>query len=151
MFRIKSPQDAGAAVVFIAIGVAGIYFGSDLRFGSAGSMGPGFFPVILSWTIVGIGVIVGAKALAVEGPRIEPIQLRPILVIVSSILAFGYVIDKVGLAITVALLTILAAFARKWREVSLLETVLLAGGLGVFCVVLFVYALAQPFPAWWGR
>jgi membrane-bound metal-dependent hydrolase YbcI (DUF457 family) len=151
MFRIKSPQDAGAAAVFIVIGVAGIYFGNDLRFGSSASMGPGYFPIILSWIIVAIGLIVGAQALAVEGPRIEPIQLRPILVIVASILIFGYVIDKVGLAITAGLVTVLAAFARKWREVNLVETVLLAGGLGLFCVVLFVYALGQPFPAWWGR
>jgi hypothetical protein len=81
----------------------------------------------------------------------EPVQLRPILVIISAILIFGYLIDKLGLAITAALLTVLAAFARRWREVSLLETILLAAGLALFSVALFVYALTQPFPAWWGR
>ncbi len=151
MFRIKSPQDFGAAVVFMAIGLAGAYFGSELRFGGAGNMGPGFFPVILSWIIVAIGVIVGVKAVTIEGPGIEPVQLRPIAIIISAILIFGYLIDKVGLAITAALLTVLAAFARSWREVSLLETILLAAGLALFSVALFVYALTQPFPAWWGR
>jgi hypothetical protein len=34
---------------------------------------------------------------------------------------------------------------------SLVETLLLAGGLAVFSVILFVYGLSQPFPAWWGR
>jgi hypothetical protein len=149
MFRIKSPQDVGAAVVFMAIGLAGVYFGHGLAFGTAGAMGPGYFPVILSWIIVGIGAIVGFKGLTIQGPRIEPIQLRPILIIVASILAFGYLIDKVGLAITAALLTILAAFARP--GVNLIETVLLAAGLAVFSVVLFIYGLSQPFPAWWGR
>jgi hypothetical protein len=149
MFRIRSPQDIGAAVVFMAIGLAGIYFGSDLRFGSAGNMGPGFFPVILSWLIFAIGVIVGFKGLSIEGPSIEPVQLRPILVVVSAILIFGLVVERLGLAITAALLTILAGFAR--RDVNLVETLLLAAGLALFSVLLFVYGLSQPFPAWWGR
>jgi hypothetical protein len=149
MFRIKSPQDIGAAVVFMAIGLAGIYFGSDLSFGTASRMGPGYFPIILSWVIFGIGVVVGFKGLTIEGPAIEPIQLRPILVIVAAILVFGYLIDKAGLAITAAVLTVLAGYAR--RDVSLTETLLLAAGLALFCVGLFVYGLSQPFPAWWGR
>jgi hypothetical protein len=149
MFRIKSPQDVGAAVVFMAIGLAGVYFGSDLAFGTASRMGPGYFPIVLSWVIFGIGVLVGVKGITIEGPAIEPIRLRPIVVIVSAILIFGYLIDKVGLAITAALLTVLAGYAR--RDVSLMETLLLAAGLGLFCVGLFVYALSQPFPAWWGR
>jgi Tripartite tricarboxylate transporter TctB family len=149
MFRIKSPQDVGAAVVFMAIGLAGVYFGSDLSFGTAARMGPGYFPIILSWTIFAIGAVVGFKGLTIEGPRIEPVQLRPILIIIAAILAFGYVIEKLGLAITAALLTVLAGYAR--RDVNLWETLLLAAGLALFCVGLFVYALSQPFPAWWGR
>jgi putative tricarboxylic transport membrane protein len=149
MFRIKSPQDVGAAVVFMAIGLAGVYFGSDLAFGTAARMGPGYFPIILSWIIFAIGVIVGFKGLTIVGPPIEPVQLRPMLIIVVAIVAFGYLIESLGLAITAALLTMLAGYAR--REVNLWETLLLAAGLAVFCVVLFVYGLSQPFPAWWGR
>jgi hypothetical protein len=149
MFRIKSPQDVGAAVVFMAIGLAGAYFGSDLAFGTSARMGPGYFPLILSCVIFGIGIIVGFKGLTIEGPAIEPVQLRPISVIVAAILGFGYLVDKIGLAITAALLTVLAGFAR--RDVNLLETLLLAVGLAIFSVLLFVYGLSQPFPAWWGR
>lgn len=149
MLRIKSPQDLGAALVFVAIGLAGVYFGRDLQFGTASRMGPGYFPVILSWVISGIGVIVGFKALTIEGPSIEPLQLRPVFIIIAAILAFGYLIDRIGLAITAVLLTILAGFAR--RDVKLLETIILGAGLALFSVLLFVYALSQPFPAWGGR
>ena len=55
MLRVKSPQDFGAAVVFLAIGVAGLYFGSDLAFGTSARMGPGYFPVLLSGLIIVIG------------------------------------------------------------------------------------------------
>ena len=83
------------------------------------------------------------------GPAIEPVQLRPMLVIIAAIVAFGYLVERLGLAITAALLTVLAGYAR--RDVSLWETLLLAAGLAVFSVALFVYGLSQPFPAWWGR
>jgi len=149
MLRIKSPQDVGAAVVFMGIGLAGVYFGRDLSFGSAARMGPGYFPIILSWIIFAIGVVVGFKGLTIEGPAVEAVQLRPILVIIAAILAFGYLVEKLGLAIAAALLTLLAGYARS--DVRLWETLLLAAGLALFSVGLFVYGLSQPFPAWWGR
>ena len=34
---------------------------------------------------------------------------------------------------------------------NLKETLLLAVGLALFAVGVFVYALKQPLPAWWGR
>jgi hypothetical protein len=149
MLRIKSPQDLGAAGVFVAIGLAGAYFGKDLSFGSAGRMGPGYFPIILSWIIVGIGVILGLKALTIEGPPVERIQVRPIAVIIAAILMFGFLISTTGLAIAAVLLTLLASFAR--RDVKLGEALLLGIGLAAFSVVVFVYGLSQPLPAWWGR
>ena len=149
MLRIRSPQDLGAAVVFVVIGLAGAYFGRDLAFGTAGRMGPGYFPIILSWIIVAVGVVLGLRALTIEGPRIEPVQLRPIMVIITAVLMFGFLINAVGLAVAAVLLTILAAYAR--RDVNLAEAALLGIGLAAFSVVVFVYGLSQPLPAWWGR
>ena len=149
MIPIRSPQDLGAAVVFVAIGLAGVYFGNNLSFGTAGRMGPGYFPIILSWIIVAVGAVLGLRALTIEGPRIEPVQLRPIVVIIAAVLMFGFLINAAGLAITAVLLTVLAAYAR--RDVNLAEAALLGIGLAAFTVVVFVYGLSQPLPAWWGR
>ena len=149
MLRVKSPQDFGAAVLFLAIGVAGVYFGRELTFGSASQMGPGFFPTILSAIIIAIGLIVALKSLTIEGPAVAPTKLRPIFFIVASIAAFGYLIERMGLAITAAGLVIFAAYARS--EVNLKETVLLAVGLSAFAIVVFAYALGQPLPIWWGN
>jgi hypothetical protein len=149
MFRVKSPQDFGAAILFLTIGIAGIYFGRDLTFGSAARMGPGYFPTLLSCVIVVIGAVVGLKSLAIQGPPIEPSKLRPILFILASILAFGYLIEQIGLAITTAGLAIFAAYAR--HDVNLKETVVLAVCLSGFAIAVFAYALGQPLPIWWGR
>jgi hypothetical protein len=149
VFRVRSPQDLGAGAVFLLIGAAGAYFGNDLAFGTASRMGPGYFPVLLGWLIIVVGVIVAFRGLTIEGPEIEPIQLRPILFVVASILLFGYLIDTIGLALTAIVLTLVAAHAR--RDARLGEALLLGVGLAVFAVLVFVYALSQPLPAWWGR
>ena len=149
MLRVKSPQDLGAGLVLLAIGIAGLYFGRELAFGTSARMGPGYFPILLSGLIIVVGLVVGFKGLTVEGPPIEKVQLRPISFIVAAILIFGFLIESIGLALTAILLTIFAAYARP--EVNLRETILLGVALAVFTVVVFVYVLGQALPAWWGR
>jgi putative tricarboxylic transport membrane protein len=149
MFRVKSPQDFGAGLVFVAVGLAGLYFGRELAFGTSARMGPGYFPTLLSLFIIMIGLFVGFKGVTVEGPPIEPVQLRPLSFIIAAILIFGVLIDSIGLALTAVVLTIFAAYAR--RDVNLTETVLLGVGLALFTVIVFVYVLGQALPAWWGR
>jgi hypothetical protein len=149
MFRVKSPQDFGSAIVFLLIGLAGLYFGKDLTYGSAGRMGPGYFPYLLSWLIIAIGVGVGLMSLSIEGPPIERPQFRPAFFVLTSVIVFGYMMSYVGLAITGVVMTLIAAFAR--RQVNLFESLLLGIGLSIGCVIIFVYALGQPLPAWWGE
>jgi hypothetical protein len=93
--------------------------------------------------------VLAAKSLATDGPPIERIYFRPLFAILAAILAFGFLIDRIGLALTAAVLTIGSAYAR--RNVDLKETLLLAAGLALFVVGVFVYGLTQPLPAWWGR
>jgi hypothetical protein len=149
MLRVKSPQDIGAGVVFLLIGLAGLYFGGDLALGTAARMGPGYFPRLLSFMIIAVGVVVALQGVTVEGPPVEPLRMRPITFIIGAILVFGWLIERIGLALTAVLLTLLAAYAR--REVKLGETVLLGIGLGLFTVAVFVHLLGQALPAWWGR
>jgi Tripartite tricarboxylate transporter TctB family len=149
MFRVKSPQDFGSAIVFLLIGLAGLYFGKDLTYGTASRMGPGYFPYLLSWLIIAIGVGVGFMSLTVEGPPIERPQLRPIFFVLLSVVVFGYLMSYVGLAITGVVMTLIAAFAR--RNFNLVESLALGIGLSIGCVLIFVYGLGQPLPAWWGE
>jgi hypothetical protein len=144
MLRIKSPQDLGAALVLIAIGAAGIVFGSDLRFGSAARMGPGFFPYYLSWCIVGVGAVVAGRSIMLRGPAIELIRLRPVVLVVGALLVFGFAMEYLGLIFSAFALIAVAAFAQS--KPNLRDTVLLAAGMTVFCGVVFVWALGQPLP-----
>jgi hypothetical protein len=149
MLRVRSPQDLGAGMVLILIGAAGLIFGQDLRIGTAARMGPGYFPLILSILIGLLGLIIGARGFTIDGPPVDKFHLRPIFFILLAIVASGYLMNLVGLALTAIIVTLLAAYARP--QVDLRETLLLGAGLALFTVLVFVYALGQPLPAWWGR
>lgn len=149
MLRIRSPQDLGAGLVFIAIGVAGVYFGQDLTYGSSSRMGPGYFPIILSYLIILMGLIIGGRGFALDGPPIQAIPLRPISFVILSILAFGFLIEQIGLAITTIIVIFVASAARQ--KFNLKETAILSVILAGLCVGVFIYGLGQPMPAWWGR
>jgi hypothetical protein len=149
MVRIKSPQDFGAAVVFVLIGAAGFYFGWDLRTGSAARMGPGYFPMVLSGCIIAIGLVVGFRSFVLNGPRIERFRIRPIGLLVVAALIFGYLIEEIGLAIAGALMILVATYAG--REAKLKEAIILAIVLTTFSIVVFVWALGQSLPVWSGR
>jgi hypothetical protein len=149
MVRVKSPQDLGAGIVFILIGIAGLAFGRDLAMGTAARMGPGYFPALLSWSIILIGAVIATRGVTVDGPELEKFHFRPLVFILGAIAASGYLMGWVGLALTTIIVTFAAAHARP--QVKLGETLLLGVGMALFAVLVFVYALGQPLPAWWGR
>ena len=148
MFRVKAPQDFGAAIVIMLIGLAGLYFGADLTMGTAARMGPGYFPRLLSWLIVAIGAFVGLRSLTIDGPQIEAPWLRPILFVCAAIIVYGYMMAWFGLFPTAIVMTLIAAYARP--QVNLMETIIFGVGMSLCTVLVFVYGLGQPLPPWWG-
>ena len=144
MFRIKSQQDFGAAVMLIFFGAAGLWFGREYPVGTASQMGPGYMPMALSWALIIFGVIVGLRAVAMGGPAIEPVRFRSNLLVLGAILGFALMIQSVGLAISIFVVTLLSTLAStdsKWKE-----TIALGLFLTIFCVIVFVYVLRQSMP-----
>lgn len=149
MLRVKSPQDLGAGIIFMVIGLAGLYFGKDLTYGSASRMGPGYFPMWLSGIILGMGLLIVCRSVVVKGPPIEPIQIRPIFFVLAGTIVFAYLIAYIGLALSIFLMTMIATQSRS--DTNKIETIALAVGLSLGAVVVFVYVLGQAMPPWWGR
>jgi len=147
--RVRSPQDLGAAAVFVAIGICGLVFGQELAFGDAAKMGPGYFPTILSSLIIALGAGLLLQAFTIDGPKIERPQFRPIFFIVIAILAFGFLLKWLGLLITAVVMTVIAGYAG--RKVNLRENLWLGVGMAIFTALVFVVGLSQPLPLWWGN
>src|SRR5215470_15737222 len=144
MFRIKSPQDFGAAIVLIVIGLAGLWFGRDYEMGTVSQMGPGYMPMLLSVGLVIFGGVIGLRAVSVDGPPIERGRWYPSVLILICVLLFAFLIGTAGLAPTIFVVAVLCAFASP--EVRWKEAITLGIGLAIFCVLVFVYGLRQPIP-----
>lgn len=141
---VKAPRDLGASFMMVWIGMTGLYFGAELTMGTAGRMGPGYFPRLLSWLIIAIGIFVGMMSLSVEGPAVQRPRARPIGFVMLSIVIFGYLMNLVGLFIAAIVVVLVAGFARK--NFNIREMLLLGAILSIGTVLIFVYALGQALP-----
>jgi hypothetical protein len=146
MIRVKSPQDFWAGILFVLFGCVAIWIGRNYAFGTLTRMGPGYLPAVLSWALVAIGGVLMLRALALDGPAIEPSRVMPQLFILAAIVIFALTIERLGLALAVALVALTAAFAS--RDMRWVEAIALALGLAALCVLLFVHLLGQPFTVW---
>ncbi|MGE0627023.1 MAG: tripartite tricarboxylate transporter TctB family protein [Hyphomicrobiaceae bacterium] len=149
MIRIRNPQDFAAGLLFIGIGALGLYLARDLTYGSASNMGPGFFPTWLSATLLGLGVIVTARSFVLQGFGIGETKLRPLFFVLLAVLAGGYLIDRIGLALSLIILVFIASMSRS--DTRYAEVAVIAVFLAIGCVVVFVHLLGQSLPGWWGR
>ena len=146
MFRIKSPQDLGAAVLLLFFGVAGLWFGREYPVGTSSHMGPGYMPMALSLGLILFGIVIGLRAISlraakIRGPAIEPMVWRANALILGAIICFALLIRSAGLAAATFVVTVLSSFSSKesrWKE-----TIVLGVLLATLCVLVFVYALRQ--------
>ena len=146
MSRVRDQKGFWAGILFIAFGCAGLWFGRNYAIGTLSRMGPGFFPMMMSVALIGIGAFILARSLVVPGEPIERIAFLPQLLILAAIVVFGLLIERVGLAasvIAVAVISGIAAQGLRWFELAAL-----ALAMSALSVVLFVNLLGQPIQVW---
>lgn len=140
--HIKGVQDFATGLLFVAIGLAAMWISSGYAMGTAQRPGTGVLPQILSWCLVGTGVLLCIKALLVDGPGIGNWAWRPLIMITLSIIAFALLVDRFGLIVTMLIsmtLTALGTPQTRWREFAGFAVIMVVIGVG-----LFVYGLGMP-------
>jgi hypothetical protein len=141
--KIRAPQDLGAAVVFFAIGLVGLYLGAKLGGMRAGAqLGSGSLPRALCWICLAFGAFMLVRAFVTDGPPIARVPWRAVTVVTAAVVIFGVLVELVGYvpaAITAPLVASFALKDNRWRE-STIFAVLLAGG----ATLLFITLLGQP-------
>ncbi len=139
-------KDLLTGVLLMAVALFFAAIASDYDVGSARRMGPGFFPLLLAGLLFVLGLVLAIQAALRGGPRPEGWSWRGLILIVTPPILFGVFIRDIGLVITLIVAVGLCAFAsRKARGRPVL---LLAGGLTLFCVAVFVFGLGLPLPLW---
>ncbi len=152
--RIRSPQDMGAGIFMIVLGVAALILGSNLSMGTLRSIGPGMLPKSLAVICMAIGLLLCVNSLRFGGPALESWSWKGILLVLGGACLFGLVIrgfqigpisvPSLGLVAAgplVVLVSGMAADDRKVRQLFIFAAVMTIG-----CALLFKYALGLPIP-----
>ena len=148
MTKIRAPKDFFAGLLFMSVGVLGAVMASGYAFGSALRMGPGFFPTMLSWGLVALGAIIALRSFAFDGERIDGVGVRPLVLVLCSIIVFGLLVTSAGLVVATVATVVVGGLAS--REIGWVELIVLGLSLAAFCALVFVYGLNQPFDLWPG-
>jgi hypothetical protein len=139
-----------SGLFFIVFGAFVIWAGSDLAIGTAADMGIGYAPQALAIGCVAVGCILLLQGylLAVshhDGERVS-IAWRPLVLVTLMVIGFGVLLPYLGLPITVALMTVMAALSGEKFSWPALGTI--AVGLAVLSLLLFSTALNLQIPVW---
>jgi Tripartite tricarboxylate transporter TctB family len=144
--RIRAPKDFWSGVMFCGFAVVAILAARGYSPGTAGKMGPGYFPLLLGGLLATLGGILIARSVVLSGEPVPRLQLLPLAIIAAAVCLFGVLIEPLGLVVSLAVLTLVSAWAGA--QFRLMETLALAAALIVFSVGVFVYALGLPLNIW---
>ena len=149
---IKGPKDFWTGVMYAGFGGIAFAISRDYSFGSAGRMGPGYFPSVLSCLLIGFGVLALLRGLRKDGPAFGGFAWKQAALVLAAIVAFGLLLQGAGLIpALLALIFGSAAASVKFRFEW--KATLLAFALVAFCALVFVKGLGLPMPlfgSWFG-
>jgi hypothetical protein len=146
--RIKSKKDLYSGLMFIALGLLFGIGALNYPMGSALRMGPAYFPSVLGWMLVTLGVIVASWGLIHEGEAPKKTGWRGLLWILGSVALFGLVVDPLHGGLVIACMVMMMTSAYGGWEHVWKENILNAIVLTAATVALFYYGLGLPFRLW---
>jgi hypothetical protein len=145
---IRHPKDFYSGLIFIAFGIAAIVIGSNYPLGTAARMGPGYFPRILGIMLIVLGAALSLRALRIKGEAIAKWHWKPTLVVLGSVVLFGYIVNYAGLVVSTVILIVLSSWASP--EFRLKESLISGVLLAALVVGVFVIGLKLQLPIWPG-
>jgi len=155
-------DDLLAGGTFLVLGAAFVIGGLGYELGTALNMGPGYVPVVLGGLLAVLGLVVAAEGVlarhsdgtglpdASGEPGLDlhqekgPVPWRRGGLLVAALVLFALLVDGLGLAPTLLITTFLSALAG--RDIRPVKAALIAVGLTVIILVIFVLLLQLRLP-----
>lgn len=147
MLNIRMSQDLLAALIFMAIGAAALWFGADLDPGTSSELGPGYLPRAIGWIVLGMGALTGLRSIWVQSAAVGPVNLGPIILILAACAVFALLVKGAGFVIASALTILISLFAMG--RPKLLYALGMITLLPAVLALVFVVGLGLPFELWW--
>jgi putative tricarboxylic transport membrane protein len=145
-FRDRDRRDFASGLMFIGIGAFFAIGAQSYPMGSAVRMGPAYFPTVLGWMLIVLGLIVFVRSFFLPGAPLPRINWRPLVFVLGSVFTFSLLLEVAGLAVTSLVLMIICAIGGwdlRWKEQFINAVLLTALNVG-----LFYYGLGLPFRLW---
>lgn len=143
--RVKSQKEFGSALLYGALGIVGFVIAGDYGFGTAGRMGPGYFPRVISGLLI-LGALVSLlRSLQRDGDPIGPVNWKALLLVAASVCLFGLLLTGAGLPLALAVLLLVSALASEHFALSVRSLAALVALVAV-CTLVFVKGLGVPMP-----
>src|SRR5947209_19405694 len=91
--RIRAPKDFWSGVMFCGFAAIALFAVRGYSLGSAGRMGPGYFPLLLASLLGALGVVLIGRWILIGGEPVARFRVLPLALIVTAICLVGVLID----------------------------------------------------------
>jgi len=144
--QIEKPRDIVSGVLVLVTGAAFLYFGKGLTVGTAGRMGPGYFPMVLSGLMILLGIAIIFNAVRAPGGSGHALTVpwRALVLVLGSVVFLALTLKGLGLFVPLALCILATAKASSYAKWP--ASIALAVLLSFACVLVFVYGLGMSIP-----
>lgn len=134
-------KDFLSGLLFIAFGLAALYFGQKLALGTTVRMGPGYVPRMLSIILLSLGGLICVVALVSGGEIVERPKWKPITLVTIGIVCFALLFERAGLLPALVVLVLISSLAGE--EFKLVEVIGNMVALAVLCTLVFKVGLGM--------
>ena len=134
-------KDFLAGLMFLAFGVAALWFGRHLAVGTGVRMGPGYVPRALSFILMGLGGIISVTALVTGSDPVEAPKLKPITLVTIGIVCFALLFERAGMLPALIALVAISSFANE--EFKIVEVIGNMVVLTILCIIVFKIGLGM--------
>lgn len=152
MLHARLARDTVGGLFFAAIGLAFVLGSNHLPMGEAARMASGYFPRLLGYCLIFIGLAISIRGTFSEKKSHEIIYrfaLKKVLLIGIVLLAFAFLLEPAGLWIALSVLVFISSFASEQRSIR--EALILTVVVDLLVTAVFVGAIGLEInllPAW---
>ena len=141
--------DVLSGVMFIGVGATAMIIARDYPFGSSLRMGPGYFPTVLGGILVVFGIYTLLMGLKRQDKVKRTWSVRALIVLPLAAYVFGILMEYAGLVPALLVLSLMSSAASP--EFKFIEQGIMAAGLCLLSVALFIWGLGLPYPLFAGH
>jgi hypothetical protein len=134
--QLRNNKDFFAGLLFIFIGLGALLVAqNNYPMGTTRSMGPGYFPIVLSIIMATFGMIIIIRGL-IKNDRIEGRWgIRPLALVTLGIIVFGFLMERLGMAPSLLAMFFISALGGRefqFKEVLILSIVMIFASWLIF-------------------